>query len=190
MLLAAAAAYATETGAAHVVATVGGHEAERQRFFARMGFAPLTTRRIVAARVPDPVAGDLAAQRAHRAGAAPCAAPARRRRRPVDAHGAGGWAPSPIGLSAAQRALTRQVSRAVAVGRPCSSVTSIRNVASVRPTPHRRADGGDDAGRRRAQVAGVELDADHLPVRPGAQRRRPGPIVSTSAQVAPPCSRP
>ena len=33
---------------AHVVAAVGGHEAERQRFFARMGFAPLTTRRIVA----------------------------------------------------------------------------------------------------------------------------------------------
>ncbi|MCW2683124.1 MAG: GCN5-related N-acetyltransferase [Blastococcus sp.] len=46
-LLAAAAAYAEETGAAHVVAAVGGHEAERQRFFARMGFAPLTTRRIV-----------------------------------------------------------------------------------------------------------------------------------------------
>jgi N-acetylglutamate synthase-like GNAT family acetyltransferase len=48
VLLAAAAAYAQETGAAHVVAAVGGHEAERQRFFARMGFAPLTTRRIVA----------------------------------------------------------------------------------------------------------------------------------------------
>jgi GNAT superfamily N-acetyltransferase len=48
VLLAAAAAYAAETGAAHVVAAVGGHEAERQRFFARMGFAPLTTRRIVA----------------------------------------------------------------------------------------------------------------------------------------------
>jgi GNAT superfamily N-acetyltransferase len=47
-LLAAAAAYARETGADHVVAAVGGHEAERQRFFARMGFAPLTTRRIVA----------------------------------------------------------------------------------------------------------------------------------------------
>jgi GNAT superfamily N-acetyltransferase len=47
VLLAAAAAYAAETGAAHVVAAVGGHEAERQRFFARMGFAPLTTRRIV-----------------------------------------------------------------------------------------------------------------------------------------------
>ncbi|MGY1814132.1 GNAT family N-acetyltransferase [Blastococcus sp. SYSU D00820] len=46
-LLAAAAGYATETGADHVVAAVGGHEAERQRFFARMGFAPLTTRRIV-----------------------------------------------------------------------------------------------------------------------------------------------
>jgi hypothetical protein len=30
-----------------VVAAVAGHEAERQRFFARMGFAPLTTRRIV-----------------------------------------------------------------------------------------------------------------------------------------------
>ena len=41
-------AYASEVGAAHVVGAVGGHEAERQRFFARMGFAPLTTRRIVA----------------------------------------------------------------------------------------------------------------------------------------------
>ena len=47
VLLAAAARYAEETGADHVVAAVGGHEAERQRFFARMGFAPLTTRRIV-----------------------------------------------------------------------------------------------------------------------------------------------
>jgi GNAT superfamily N-acetyltransferase len=47
LLLAAAAAYAQESGASYVVAAVGGHEAERQRFFARMGFAPLTTRRIV-----------------------------------------------------------------------------------------------------------------------------------------------
>ncbi len=47
VLLAAAAAYADEENAAHLVASVGGHEAERQRFFARMGFAPLTTRRIV-----------------------------------------------------------------------------------------------------------------------------------------------
>ncbi|MFL6097551.1 MAG: GNAT family N-acetyltransferase [Blastococcus sp.] len=47
LLLAAAAAYAHESGADHVVAAVGGHEPERQRFFARMGFAPLTTRRIV-----------------------------------------------------------------------------------------------------------------------------------------------
>ncbi len=47
LLLAAAAAYAEESGASYVVAAVGGHEAERQRFFARMGFAPLTTRRIV-----------------------------------------------------------------------------------------------------------------------------------------------
>lgn len=46
-LLGAAAGYAGEVGADHVVAAVGGHEAERQRFFARMGFAPLTTRRIV-----------------------------------------------------------------------------------------------------------------------------------------------
>ena len=46
-LLAAAAAHAGDVGAEHVVAAVGGHEAERQRFFARMGFAPLTTRRIV-----------------------------------------------------------------------------------------------------------------------------------------------
>lgn len=48
VLLAAATAYAAETGATHVVAAVGGHEAERQRFFSRMGFAPLTTRRIAA----------------------------------------------------------------------------------------------------------------------------------------------
>ncbi len=47
-LLAAAAGYATENGAAHVVASVGGHEAERQRFLAQMGFAPLSTRRVVA----------------------------------------------------------------------------------------------------------------------------------------------
>jgi GNAT superfamily N-acetyltransferase len=47
LLLAAAAAYAAESGATYVVAAVGGHEPERQRFFARMGFAPLTTRRIV-----------------------------------------------------------------------------------------------------------------------------------------------
>ena len=47
LLLAAAATYAEESGAAYVVAAVAGHEAERQRFFARMGFAPLTTRRIV-----------------------------------------------------------------------------------------------------------------------------------------------
>jgi GNAT superfamily N-acetyltransferase len=47
VMLAAAAAYAQANGAAHVVAAAGGHEAERQRFFARMGFAPLTTRRIV-----------------------------------------------------------------------------------------------------------------------------------------------
>jgi ribosomal protein S18 acetylase RimI-like enzyme len=46
-LLAAAAGHAESVGADHVVAAVGGHEAERQRFFARMGFAPLTTRRIV-----------------------------------------------------------------------------------------------------------------------------------------------
>jgi GNAT superfamily N-acetyltransferase len=48
VLLAAAAAYAREEGAAHVVACVAGYEAERQRLLARMGFAPLTTRRIVA----------------------------------------------------------------------------------------------------------------------------------------------
>jgi GNAT superfamily N-acetyltransferase len=47
VLLAAAADYAAEEGADHLVASVGGHEAERQRFFSRMGFAPLTTRRIV-----------------------------------------------------------------------------------------------------------------------------------------------
>jgi GNAT superfamily N-acetyltransferase len=45
-LLAEAADHAARTGADHVVASVGGQETERQRFLARMGFAPLTTRRI------------------------------------------------------------------------------------------------------------------------------------------------
>ena len=57
-LLAAATAYAQERGAGHVVATAGGHQAERQRFLARLGFAPLTTRRIVAV---DSLARSLAA---------------------------------------------------------------------------------------------------------------------------------
>jgi hypothetical protein len=52
-----------------VVAAVGGHEAERQRFFARMGFAPLTTRRIVAL---DSLTRSLAAwQRSWRMAPAP-----------------------------------------------------------------------------------------------------------------------
>ncbi|MGY1752749.1 GNAT family N-acetyltransferase [Blastococcus sp. SYSU D01042] len=44
-LLAEAAAYAKTHGAAYVVAAVA-QDTDRQRFFARMGFAPLTTRRI------------------------------------------------------------------------------------------------------------------------------------------------
>jgi hypothetical protein len=47
MLLLAAVAYAEERGATHIVANCGGQDPERQRFFARMGFAPLTVRRIV-----------------------------------------------------------------------------------------------------------------------------------------------
>lgn len=76
-LLAAAADYARQTGAAHVVAAVGGHEAERQRFFARMGFAPLTTRRIVAL---DSLTRSLTAwQRSWLQVPAPRRAPIRRR---------------------------------------------------------------------------------------------------------------
>jgi GNAT superfamily N-acetyltransferase len=76
-LLAAAAAYARESGAGHVVVAAGGHEAERQRFFARMGFAPLTTRRIVAV---DSLARSLAAwQRGGVAVPVPRRAAARRR---------------------------------------------------------------------------------------------------------------
>ena len=76
-LLAAAVAYASQVGAAHVVAAVGGHEAERQRFFARMGFAPLTPRRIVPR---ETLARTLAAwQRGVGAVPAPRRAPVRRR---------------------------------------------------------------------------------------------------------------
>jgi len=79
LLLGAAAAYAQESGADHVVAAVGGHEAERQRFFARMGFAPLTTRRIV------PVDSLTRALAAWQRGGIPIPAPRRpmARRRPV-----------------------------------------------------------------------------------------------------------
>jgi GNAT superfamily N-acetyltransferase len=77
VLLAAAVGYAQEHGAEHVVAAVGGHEAERQRFFARMGFAPLTTRRIVAL---DSLTRSLAAwQRCGLLAPAPRRAPLRRR---------------------------------------------------------------------------------------------------------------
>lgn len=44
-LLTEAVAFARASGAAYVVAAVA-QETDRQRFFARMGFAPLTTRRI------------------------------------------------------------------------------------------------------------------------------------------------
>jgi GNAT superfamily N-acetyltransferase len=76
VLLAAAAAYAEEVGAAHVVATCGGHEAERQRFFARMGFAPLTTRRIVSR---ETLSRSLAAWQRSRTVPLPRRAGARRR---------------------------------------------------------------------------------------------------------------
>jgi GNAT superfamily N-acetyltransferase len=79
LLLAAATAYAEQNGASHVVAAVGGHEAERQRFFARMGFAPLTTRRIVPV---DSLTRSLAAWQR---GGVPVPAPRRpvARRRPL-----------------------------------------------------------------------------------------------------------
>jgi GNAT superfamily N-acetyltransferase len=80
VLLAAAAAYAAQTGAEHVVASVGGHEAERQRFFSRMGFAPLTTRRIVTL---DSLTRSLSAwQRGGLTVPTPRRAPARRRSLP------------------------------------------------------------------------------------------------------------
>jgi GNAT superfamily N-acetyltransferase len=88
VLLAAAAAYAKEQGATHVVAAVGGHEAERQRFFSRMGFAPLTTRRIAAL---DSLTRSLAAwQRSWLAAPVPRRAAVRRRpvARPLPALGA------------------------------------------------------------------------------------------------------
>jgi L-amino acid N-acyltransferase YncA len=76
-MLAAVAAYATEVEADHVVTAVGGHEAERQRFFARMGFAPLTTRRIA---TRETLVRSLAAwQRGGLAVPAPRRGPGRRR---------------------------------------------------------------------------------------------------------------
>jgi GNAT superfamily N-acetyltransferase len=80
-LLGAAVTFAQENGAAHVVASVGGHEAERQRFLAQMGFAPLTTRRVVAL---DSLARTLAArQRGGVTVPAPRRTAARRRTMPT-----------------------------------------------------------------------------------------------------------
>ena len=124
LLLAAAAAYAEETGASHVVAAVGGHEAERQRFFARMGFAPLTTRRIVPRRDARRARSPPGSAAASRAGGAPGG----RSEAPRAARPAG---PSP--RADGGQSFVRQVSRPVAVGRPLSSVISMRKVASVRP---------------------------------------------------------
>jgi N-acetylglutamate synthase-like GNAT family acetyltransferase len=66
-LLAASVAYAAESGASHVVAAVT-QEADRQRFFARMGFAPLTTRRIASVHT---LGRSLAAWQRRRLGVVP-----------------------------------------------------------------------------------------------------------------------
>ncbi|MBN1092479.1 GNAT family N-acetyltransferase [Blastococcus sp. TML/M2B] len=80
-LLAAAAGYARANGAAHVVAAVA-QEADRQRFFARMGFAPLTTRRIASVHT---LGRSLAAWQRRRLGILPLPrrVPAMARRRGV-----------------------------------------------------------------------------------------------------------
>ena len=69
-------------------------------------------------------------------------------------------------------------------------MTSMRKVASVRPrrTGVQTAVTTPDVAA--AQVAGVELDADDLASGPACSAAAHEPIVSTSAQVAPPCSRP
>ena len=128
-----------ETGAAYVVAAVGGHEAERQRFFARMGFAPLTTRRIVARRVarrgrwpPGSARGRAGAALPRRAAGRDC-----RRRAPV--------VRGLLRLRLLRPAAIMQVSRPLAVGRPGSSVTWMRKVARRAPAAHRRADRRHDA---------------------------------------------
>ena len=78
-LLAASAAYAAENGASYVVAAVP-QEADRQRFFARMGFAPLTTRRIASVHTLGRSLVGLAAPPAgHRPAAAAGAGVGRRR---------------------------------------------------------------------------------------------------------------
>lgn len=76
-LLLAAVAYAEERDAAHIVANCGGQEPERQRFFARMGFGPLTVRRIVPR---EALARSLAAWR--RSGLVPVPRRVTPRRRP------------------------------------------------------------------------------------------------------------
>ena len=111
-------------------ASVGGHEAERQRFFARMGFAPLTTRRIVTRETL------LRSLTAWQRGGCPsrcCAGP-----RGVAARSPGRCPRSRRWPPRGERQPVRSgsvmvVSRPVAVGRPCSSVIWMRKVDRVRP---------------------------------------------------------
>ena len=167
------------SGADHVVAAVGGHEAERQRFFARMGFAPLTTRRIVTRRVAHPVAGRLAPGLAHRCprrggrcrpGVAPCPWPDRLTGPPGLPRACDGVAEERRPFSAL---LDEAVSRPVAVGRPLLVGDLDQERRQGAAPADRRADGGHHAGRRAPQVAGVQLDADDLLVRAGAQGTPP-----------------
>jgi GNAT superfamily N-acetyltransferase len=90
-LLLAAVGYAEERGATHIVATCGGQEPERQRFLARMGFGPLTVRRIVPR---ETLARSLAAWQ--RSGLVPVPRRAARRRPwPLPTPGAVSPAPEP-----------------------------------------------------------------------------------------------
>ena len=186
-LLAAAAAYARGERRGHVVAAVDRARGRRQRFFARMGFAPLTTRRIARVDSLGAVAGGLAAHAPARASSAGVA-----RARPPALRPASAWRSQP---------LTARLDASVAAGscrsagrwrscRPSSSVTSMRKVDSVRPRRTGVQTAVTDAGGRRPQVAGVELDADDLLLGAGADAAATEPMVSTRAQVAPPCSRP
>jgi ribosomal protein S18 acetylase RimI-like enzyme len=85
-LLLEAVAYAEERGAAHVVANCAGQDPERQRFFARLGFAPLTIRRIVPR---ETLARSLAAWRRSGLVPVPRRMAPRRRPWPLPAPGSG-----------------------------------------------------------------------------------------------------
>ena len=175
-LLAGAVTWAEEVGADEIVASVLPSLRDANRFYARLGFAPLVMRRVV----------PVATLRRNLALTDPRGARPRRRRSPLSVGGGLGLrsrlgysdtsrsssCPTDPSLPGATVSRTTQVSRAVQTRRPSSSVMTISYDASVPPRVMAVATPVMCHPSHGAVVTGVELDAHRD--RPGPACRRRG----------------